>query len=222
MSAPADCSRLPNDWAAFVDLGAVARVSESVRRIRDAGTQVFPPKTDTFRALWATPVDAVKVVILGQDPYHGEGQAHGLAFSVRTGVATPPSLRNVFKELASDLGRPPSVGTDLTPWAEQGVLLLNSTLTVNAGDAASHSKLGWEPITDALIRGLATNRTGLVFLLWGAPAQKKAAFVDPVRHHVVAAPHPSPLSAHKGFFGCRHFSRANAFLVANGRTPIAW
>ena len=222
MSAPADCARLPDDWAAFVDLLAVARTTDAVRRLRRAGTGVFPRQADTFRALWATPVDDVKVVILGQDPYHGEGQAHGLAFSVPEGTPTPPSLRNVFKELESDVGRPTAGGTDLTRWADQGVLLLNATLTVTSGEAGSHAKLGWEPITDALIRGLANARTGLVFLLWGAPAQKKAAFVDASRQLVLAAPHPSPLSAHRGFFGCGHFTKANAYLESRGRTPIDW
>jgi len=216
-----DASRLPDDWSRFVEADELARVMSAVRA-RRTNSRVFPEELDTFRALHLTPVDAVKVVILGQDPYHGEGQAHGLAFSVRAGTKTPPSLRNIRKELEADLGRPARAGDDLTSWAEQGVLLLNATLTVSEGEARSHADVGWEHVTDALVRALSTRRSGLVFLPWGTPAQKKAAFVAPASHLVLKAPHPSPLSAHRGFFGCRHFSQADAYLTGSGRSAIAW
>lgn len=186
------------------------------------GRRVFPPREQTFRALNLTPFERVSVVILGQDPYHGEGQAHGLAFSVGAGVPPPPSLRNIFRELEQDLGVAPRKCGDLTRWAEQGVLLLNTTLTVEEGRAGSHQKQGWERLTDRLVSLLGARPEPLAFLLWGAPAQKKAALVDRARHLVLEAPHPSPLSAHRGFFGCRHFSQTNAFLLRHGRPPIDW
>lgn len=186
------------------------------------GKRIFPKGSEYFRALDLTPLDAVKVVILGQDPYHGEGQAHGLCFSVQPGVRTPPSLVNIYKELKSDLGLTPPRHGFLEHWARQGVLLLNSVLTVEMGRAASHQKQGWEEFTDAVIRLVNQKEEPVVFLLWGAYAQRKAAFVDQSKHLVLKAAHPSPLSAHNGFLGCRHFSQANAFLEAKGRGAIDW
>lgn len=187
-----------------------------------AGKRIFPKGSEYFRALDLTPLDQVKVVILGQDPYHGEGQAHGLCFSVQPGVRTPPSLVNIYKELESDLGLPRPRHGFLEHWARQGVLLLNSVLTVEMSRAASHQGKGWEIFTDAIIRTVAQQDQPVVFLLWGAYAQRKAAFVDQDRHLVLKAAHPSPLSAHNGFHGCRHFSQANAFLEAHGRGAIDW
>ncbi|MCP8894368.1 uracil-DNA glycosylase [Shinella daejeonensis] len=187
-----------------------------------AGRRIFPKGAEYFRALDLTPLDEVRVVILGQDPYHGEGQAHGLCFSVQPGVRIPPSLVNIYKELQQDLGIPPARHGFLEHWARQGVLLLNSVLTVEMGRAASHQGQGWERFTDAVIRAVNEQEKPVVFILWGAYAQKKAAFVDRSRHLVLRSPHPSPLSAHNGFFGSRPFSKANAFLVEHGRRPIDW
>ncbi len=187
-----------------------------------AGKTVYPAGSEYFRALDLTPLDKVRVVILGQDPYHGPGQAHGLCFSVRPGVRPPPSLQNIYKELQSDLGIEPPGHGFLEHWAEQGVLLLNSVLTVRAGEAGSHQKQGWEQFTDAVIRLVADREVPTVFMLWGSYAQKKAAFVDETKHKVLKAVHPSPLSAHRGFMGCRHFSQANAFLESKGLDPINW
>lgn len=193
---------------------------------REAGKRIFPNGANWFRALDLTPFEEVRVVILGQDPYHGTGQAHGLCFSVPTGVTPPPSLVNIFKELENDLGIRPSRHGFLEHWANQGVLLLNSVLTVEMGRAASHRDRGWERFTDAVVRLVNAKPEPTVFMLWGSYAQKKAAFVDSVdrggRHLVLKAAHPSPLSAHNGFFGCRHFSKANAFLESNGLPPIDW
>lgn len=193
---------------------------------RASGKRIFPAASEWFRALDLTPLDQVRVVILGQDPYHGLGQAHGLCFSVRPGVPPPPSLVNIYKELNGDLGLPRPGHGFLEHWAQQGVLLLNSVLTVEMGLAASHRERGWEKFTDAIIRLVNAKADPVVFMLWGSYAQKKAAFVDSIdkggRHLVLKAPHPSPLSAHSGFFGCRHFSRANAFLESKGLTPIDW
>ena len=189
---------------------------------REAGKRIFPRAANWFRALDLTPLDQVRIVILGQDPYHGEGQAHGLCFSVPNGVRPPPSLVNIFKELNSDLGIQPAPHGFLEHWSAQGVLLLNSVLTVEMGRAASHQNRGWERFTDAVIRIVNEKQEPVVFMLWGSYAQKKAAFVDQSRHLVLKAPHPSPLSAHSGFFGCRHFSQANAFLEAHGQPPIDW
>jgi len=186
------------------------------------GKRIFPKGGEYFRALDLTPLEQVRVVILGQDPYHGEGQAHGLCFSVRPGVRTPPSLVNIYKELQSDLGIAPARHGFLEHWAWQGVLLLNSVLTVEMARAASHQGKGWERFTDAVIRTVNQRAEPVVFMLWGAYAQKKAAFVDTARHLVLKAAHPSPLSAHNGFLGCRHFSKANAFLADKGREPIDW
>jgi uracil-DNA glycosylase len=186
------------------------------------GKRIFPKGSQWFRALDLTPLGSVRVVILGQDPYHGEGQAHGLCFSVPDGIRPPPSLVNIYKELASDLGIAPARHGCLESWATQGVLLLNSVLTVESGRAASHQKRGWEEFTDAVIRLVNQQSDPVVFLLWGAYAQRKAAFVDDSRHLVLKAAHPSPLSAHNGFMGCKHFSKANAFLEANRCAGISW
>lgn len=191
-----------------------------------AGRRIFPKGNEWFRALDLTPLGQVRVVILGQDPYHGPDQAHGLCFSVRPGVRIPPSLVNIYKELQSDLGIPPARHGFLEHWAKQGVLLLNSVLTVQMGQAASHRDRGWERFTDAAIAAVNRQSDPVVFLLWGSYAQKKAVLVDSIdtggRHLVLKAPHPSPLSAHSGFLGCRHFSRANAFLESRGLAPIDW
>jgi uracil-DNA glycosylase len=189
---------------------------------KEQGKRIFPKGPDWFRALDLTPPDEVRVVILGQDPYHGLGQAHGLCFSVPNGVDPPPSLRNIYKELESDLGVKPARHGFLEHWAKQGVLLLNSVLTVEMGRAASHRDRGWERFTDAIIAAINESETPVVFMLWGSYAQKKAAFLDTSKHLVLKAPHPSPLSAHSGFFGCRHFSQANAFLESRGLKPIDW
>jgi uracil-DNA glycosylase len=187
-----------------------------------AGRRFYPPADRVFNALALTPFDDVRVVILGQDPYHGPGQAMGLCFSVPAGVAPPPSLQNIHTELGRDLGLPRPSSGDLTPWAERGVLLLNAVLTVSPGSAASHAGKGWERFTDRAIGELSARRDGLVFLLWGRYAQQKGRIVDTTRHHVLTTAHPSPLSASNGFFGCRHFSRANALLEAAGHEPVDW
>jgi uracil-DNA glycosylase len=189
---------------------------------REAGKRIFPAGCNWFRALDLTPLDRVKAVILGQDPYHGPGQAHGLCFSVPDGVRPPPSLVNIYKELESDLGIARPAHGFLEHWARQGVLLLNSVLTVAMGQAASHRDRGWEKFTDAVVRLVNTREQPVVFMLWGSYAQKKASFVDTSRHLVLKAPHPSPLSAHSGFLGCKHFSKANAFLDSKGIEPIDW
>lgn len=191
-------------------------------RSRYSTRQVFPPAGKIFAAFDACPFEDVKVVILGQDPYPGFGQANGLSFSVNPGVELPRSLRNIYKELEDDLGCKAPQSGDLSFWARQGVLLLNATLTVDAGAPASHQNHGWETFTDAAIRKLAAEREGLVFILWGAYAQRKGEFIDRSRHCVITSPHPSPLSASRGFFGSRPFSRANAYLQSRGETPIDW
>lgn len=188
---------------------------------KSEGKKVFPPGSQIFRAFDLTPVDKVKVVILGQDPYHGFGQAHGLSFSVPEGVPAPPSLKNIFKEIETDMGFRMSGYPNLENWARQGVLLLNAVLTVRCGEAASHSKIGWKQFTDAVIRYVSNNCEGVVFMLWGNFARGKRELIDASRHCVLEAAHPSPL-ARGAFFGCRHFSRANAWLTAAGRTPIDW
>ena len=184
--------------------------------------QIFPPGREIFAAFDATPFDRVKVVILGQDPYHDLGQANGLCFSVRDGIPFPPSLVNIFKEIHDDLGKPMPTSGDLTRWARQGVLLLNSTLTVRAHCAGSHQNRGWEEFTNEVILHLSQHREHLVFILWGAYAIKKGAFIDRTRHLVLTSPHPSPLSAHRGFFGNKHFSKTNEYLIAHGNEPIDW
>lgn len=185
-------------------------------------TTVYPPGKLIFNAFNLCPFDKVKVVIIGQDPYHGPGQAHGLCFSVNDGIQPPPSLVNIFKEINNDLGKPIPQSGNLTRWAEQGVLLLNATLTVRAHQAGSHQRRGWEEFTDAVIRKLAEEKSNLVFILWGAYAQKKGAFIDRSKHLVLTSVHPSPLSAHSGFFGNHHFSLTNDYLVKNGKTAIDW
>ena len=220
---------LPASWRAAL---APALATPEARRLggflkaeEAAGKAIFPPRGTRLAALELTPLDTVKVVILGQDPYHGAGQAHGLCFSVQPGVRVPPSLLNIYKELETDLGLPrPAHGT-LSHWARQGVLLLNNALTVEEGRAGSHQNLGWEAITDAAVAAVAAGHQPCVFMLWGAHAQKKAARIPALangRHLVLKAAHPSPLSAHNGFFGCRHFSQANAFLEKHGRRPVDW
>ncbi|MHC6528263.1 uracil-DNA glycosylase [Vibrio proteolyticus] len=190
---------------------------------RHAGKVIFPPTKDVFNAFRSTEFADVKVVILGQDPYHGPNQAHGLCFSVLPGVRTPPSLVNMYKELAQDIDgfQIPAHGY-LQAWAEQGVLLLNTVLTVEQGKAHSHARTGWETFTDKVIEALNQHQQGVVFLLWGSHAQKKGRFIDRNKHHVLAAPHPSPLSAHRGFFGCGHFSQTNYLLTQQGKAPIDW
>ena len=207
------------DWFARDDMRAL---SAFLRQRRAAGATIYPPGGEIFAAFDATPFDAVKVVILGQDPYHGPGQAHGLCFSVRPGVPVPPSLDNIYKELARDTGFVRPDHGCLLPWARRGVLLLNSVLTVEAGQPGSHQGKGWEGFTDHVVDVLNRERDQLVFLLWGSYAQKKGAVIDARRHRVLKAPHPSPLSAHRGFIGCGHFSAANQFLARSGQAPIDW
>ena len=192
--------------------------------VRDeyARATVYPPGRLIFNAFDLCPFDKVKVVIIGQDPYHEPGQAHGLCFSVQDGIQFPPSLRNIFKEISDDLGKPVPVSGDLTRWARQGVLLLNATLTVRAGQAGSHQGHGWEEFTDAVIRELNSGRDGLVFILWGGYAKKKGAIIDRSRHFVLSSAHPSPLSAYNGFFGNHHFSQTNEWLISHGQSPIEW
>ena len=199
-----------------------ARLTQFVKEEYNSGTPIYPPARLIFNAFDHCPFDKVKVVILGQDPYHGAGQAHGLCFSVNKGVQFPPSLLNIFKEIESDLGTPIPQDGDLTRWSDQGVLLLNATLTVRAAQAGSHQKRGWEEFTDAAIRELATRRSGIVFILWGSYAQKKGAFIDRNKHLVLTSPHPSPLSAYQGFFGNHHFSTANRYLREQGKSEIIW
>ncbi|MCB1649622.1 MAG: uracil-DNA glycosylase [Pseudomonadales bacterium] len=197
-------------------------LSAFLRREKTAGKVIYPAGDDIFNALNTTPFDKVKVVILGQDPYHGPGQAHGLCFSVKPGVDLPPSLRNIYREIASDLNIPPSRSGYLQCWAQQGVLLLNAVLTVQAGNAASHQGKGWERFTDRVVALLNEKREHLVFLLWGSYAQRKGEIIDRSRHLVLESPHPSPLSASRGFFGNHHFSRANAYLQSHHQAPIDW
>jgi len=187
-----------------------------------SGKIIYPSGKLIFNAFWKTPFNKVKVVILGQDPYHNPGQAHGLSFSVPEGVALPPSLQNIFKEIVDDIGGEAPLSGDLTYWAEQGVLLLNAALTVRQNEPASHAKIGWTEFTDAVIATLSDQREGLVFLLWGKFAQDKQSLIDETKHTVLKAAHPSPFSAYKGFFGCRHFSKVNAILSSKGEAPIQW
>jgi len=186
------------------------------------GKTIYPPGSLIFNAFNTTPFDAVKVVIIGQDPYHGAGQAHGLSFSVPDGVPPPPSLVNIYKELHTDIGLPIPTTGNLTHWAKQGVLLLNAALTVRANEAASHAKIGWMEFTDAAIKKLSDEKRDIVFLLWGRFAQEKQTLIDETKHHVLKAAHPSPLSAHNGFFGCKHFSKTNELLAKAGLQPIDW
>ncbi len=189
---------------------------------REKGKTIYPAHNNIFNALKLTPYEKVKVVILGQDPYHGPQQAHGLSFSVLPGIKPPPSLVNIFEELRNDIGISKPTHGCLNQWAERGVLLLNACLTVEAGKPQSHANIGWQQFTDSVISSLNEHPEPIVFLLWGAYAQKKAALIDGFRHHILKAPHPSPLSAHRGFLGCHHFSKANQYLTADGRGPIDW
>ena len=200
----------------------MVQLKSFLRAEKQAGKIIYPSGDNWFNALNSTPFDAVKVVVLGQDPYHGPGQAHGLCFSVLPGVPAPPSLLNIFKELETDLGIPMSRHGYLQHWAEQGVLLLNAVLTVQQANANSHQGRGWEAFTDRCVEQLNERREGLVFLLWGSYAQKKGQLIDRKKHLVLHAPHPSPLSAHRGFLGCRHFSQANEYLERRGLAPIDW
>ncbi len=198
--------------------------ADLVSFVKDAyqKTRIYPAASEIFTAFDHCPVDQVKVVILGQDPYHGPKQAHGLCFSVRPGIKPPPSLVNIFKEIKMDLGQELPNNGDLTRWAKQGILLLNATLTVAASQAGSHQGKGWETFTDAVIRAINEACEGVIFLLWGAYAQRKGAIIDATRHYILKAPHPSPFSADRGFFGCKHFSKTNAYLTQQGKSPIVW
>jgi uracil-DNA glycosylase len=218
--------RLAPSWqaqvGAYLEKPEMRALGDFLRAEKAAGKRIFPPGPQMFAALEATPFEEVKVVVLGQDPYHGPGQAHGLSFSVPPGVDVPPSLQNIFKEQERDLGLPRPDHGCLLPWARQGVLLLNAVLSVEAGRAGSHQGKGWEGFTDHVVERLAQEREGLVFLLWGSYAQAKGRVIDNRRHCVLRAPHPSPLSAHRGFLGCGHFSAANRWLQGRGQKPIDW
>lgn len=217
--------RIEESWkrelADIFDGAAFAATAAFTRKEYAAG-EVYPPASRIFAAFDACPFPEVKVVILGQDPYHGSGQANGLSFSVNPGVRFPPSLLNIFKEVSADTGAPMPVDGDLSRWARQGVLMLNATLTVAANRAGSHQGHGWEQFTDSVIKRLSDRREHLVFILWGSYAIRKSELIDQSRHLILTSPHPSPLSAHRGFFGNHHFSRANAYLQAHGATPIVW
>ena len=226
MSAEEDRIQLEPSWKARVgdyllrpDMQALAQF---LRSEKAKGKQIYPRSSNIFAALQATPFDQVKVVVLGQDPYHGPGQAHGLCFSVPPGVDVPPSLQNIFKEIERDLGIARPDHGCLASWAQQGVLLLNAVLTVEAGRAGAHQGKGWEGFTDHIVERLNAEREGLVFLLWGSYAQAKGRIIDTQRHRVLRAPHPSPLSAHRGFLGCGHFSAVNRWLAGAGKAPIDW
>ncbi len=219
--------RIEKGWkdalGAEFDKQYFATLSNMVRReYADPTHRTYPPAAKIFAAFDSTPFENVKVVIIGQDPYHGPGQANGLCFSVNPDIDIPPSLRNIFQEIHSDTGAPVPASGDLSRWAAQGVLLLNASLTVREHQPKSHSGIGWETFTDAAVHAVAEKRDNVVFLLWGSDAIRKGAFIDRSRHLVLTAPHPSPLSAYRGFFGCRHFSKANEYLTAHGKTPIQW
>ncbi len=217
--------RIAEDWKELLadefDKPYFEELTDFVRR-EYASRIIYPKGRNIFRAFDKCPFDRLKVVIIGQDPYHGDGQANGLCFSVNDGVPFPPSLRNIFTEISRDTGAGVPASGNLDRWAEQGVLLLNAVLTVRAHEAASHSGRGWEQFTDAVVRAISERRDGIVYMLWGNYAQRKGAMVDPTRNLVLKCAHPSPLSANNGFFGCRHFSRANEYLSAIGKTPIEW
>ena len=216
---------LNSDWKAFLQEEVNSESFQTIIKeleIERKNHTVFPKDEDVFNAFNHTAINNLKVVILGQDPYHGKGQAHGLSFSVPNTVKAPPSLRNIFKELQADLNLPISTIGNLNTWAEQGVLLLNSTLTVREKQAGSHQKLGWEDFTDSIIKKISTEKEGIIFLLWGAFAQKKAVLIDEKKHHILTATHPSPFSAYRGFLGCKHFSKTNEILVNNKKQPINW
>ena len=226
MSASASSIKMEDSWKQRLlpefSKPYMMQLREFLQQQKNAGKVIYPKGTEYFNAFNLTPFDQVKVVILGQDPYHGPNQAHGLCFSVRQGVAFPPSLLNIFKEIERDLKIPMPNHGCLTHWAEQGVLLLNAVLTVEQAKAAAHQGKGWELFTDSVIRELNEHREGIVFMLWGSYAQKKGQFIDRKKHCVLQAPHPSPLSAHRGFIGCGHFSKANEYLKKRGLKPIDW
>ena len=216
---------LPPDWKdilqAEVNKPYFYTLLENITTAYQNST-IYPTEQNIFNAFKHCPYVKVKVVILGQDPYHGKGQAHGLAFSVPEGVPAPPSLHNIYKEILNDISVTPAISGNLTPWTTQGVLLLNATLTVEAEKPGSHQGLGWEQFTDAVIKSISDNKTNVVFLLWGAHANSKRAFINETKHLVLTAPHPSPLSAYRGFFGCKHFSQTNLYLREYAQTPITW
>lgn len=218
--------KLEPSWKArigdYLERPEMQALSAFLRAEKQAGKVIYPPGPDIFAAFDHAPFDTVRVVILGQDPYHGPNQAHGLCFSVRPGVQTPPSLQNIFKEIQRDLGIAPPDHGCLTPWADRGVLLLNAVLTVERGMANAHQGKGWEGFTDAAIDALNREREGIVFMLWGSYAQKKGQLIDTRKHRVLKSVHPSPLSAHRGFIGCGHFSAANQYLTEHGQAPIDW
>ena len=217
--------KIASDWKALLqEEFEKPYFEELIRFVKEeyATRRIYPRGSNIFRAFDKCPVDKLKVVIIGQDPYHGPGQAHGLCFSVADGIPHPPSLQNIFKEVAADIGTPIPASGNLDRWAEQGVLLLNAVLTVREHEAASHAGRGWEQFTDAVVRAINEHKQGVVYLLWGSYAQKKGAIADPARNCILTAVHPSPLSVYRGFFGCRHFSRATEYLVAQGQTPIQW
>jgi len=226
MPHPADSVQIEASWKAALhnefSKPYFQQLIAFLKKEKQEGARIYPPGPEIFHAFEATPFDQVKVVIIGQDPYHGPGQAHGLSFSVKKGVAIPPSLRNIYKELQDDVEFTPPAHGFLDPWAKQGVLMLNAVLTVRAGQAGSHREKGWEHFTAAAINKLNLEKEGLVFLLWGKFAQGVGQLIDPNRHHILKAAHPSPFAAHNGFFGCHHFSRANELLQQQGKTPISW
>lgn len=226
MTAQEDRIKLEPSWKAMLldefEKPYMKELGEFLRREKAAGKEIYPPGPLIFNALNSTPLERVKVVIIGQDPYHGPGQAHGLCFSVQPGVPAPPSLQNIYKELKRDLNIDPPRHGYLQHWAEQGVLLLNTSLTVERGNAGSHADKGWQHFTDRVIQVVSEQRPKLVFLLWGSHAQSKQRLIDPTKHLVLRSAHPSPLSAHRGFLGNGHFSRTNAFLAQNGLEPIDW
>ena len=217
--------KIAPDWKALLEEEFSKPYFEELTRFvkeEYATRRIYPRGSNIFRAFDKCPFEKLKVVIIGQDPYHGPGQAHGLCFSVDEGVPHPPSLQNIFKEVASDIGTPIPSSGNLDRWAEQGVLLLNSVLTVREHEAASHAGKGWEQFTDAVVRKIAQEKQGVVYLLWGSYAQRKGAMVDPQRNCILKAVHPSPLSAYRGFLGCKHCSQANDYLISTGQTPINW
>ncbi len=226
MNAVGKTGELCDSWkgriGAEFDQPYMRELKAFLKKEKAAGQVIYPPGPEMFNALNHTPFEQVKVVILGQDPYHGPGQAHGLCFSVRPDVKIPPSLVNIYKELVTDVGITMPQHGCLTSWADQGVLLLNAVLSVQQGVAGAHQGKGWEQFTDQIVGALNRQREHLVFMLWGSYAQKKGAIIDRQKHLVLQAPHPSPLSAHRGFFGCRHFSQANAYLQQTGQAPIDW
>ena len=216
---------LNTDWKSFLEEELNSNNFKAIineLEIERKNHTIFPENDLIFNAFNQTGLDDLKIVILGQDPYHGKGQAHGLSFSVPNGVKIPPSLRNIFKELKADLNLPTSTNGNLNTWAEQGVLLLNSTLTVREKEAGSHQKLGWEKFTDSVITKISNKKEGIIFLLWGAFAQKKSILIDEKKHHILTAAHPSPFSAYRGFLGCKHFSKTNELLTKNNQEPINW